>query len=193
MLRRLSFLGVFKAVIAFAGLCAALVSSAACGDNSDRPGTPDAGMDAPPVDAPPVDAPLVDAMPDAPPQAPAKLTDTGLCSDGPCMEIAPGIRTYVPRWQLWADGATKKRWIYLPPGTKIDNSTPDRWEFPIGTKIWKEFALGGVRVETRYMVKLAAGSLGWFMISYAWNQAQDEALPVSSGRENANGTTHDIP
>lgn len=182
MLRRSSFTGV----LGLAGLFAALVSSVACGGDNDKPATPDAGVDAT-VDAMP------DAMPDGPPQAPAKLTDTGLCSDGPCTQIGQGIRTYVPRWQLWSDGATKKRWIYLPPGTKIDNTKPDRWEFPVGTKIWKEFALGGVRVETRYMVKLAAGQLGWFMVSYAWNQAQNEALPVPSGREDANGTTHDIP
>jgi hypothetical protein len=183
MVRRLRFSGV----LGFTGLCAVLVSAAGCGGDNEQPATPDAAIDAPPGDAP------VDAMPDGPPQAPPTLIDTGLCSDGPCAQISPGIRTYVPRWQLWTDGATKKRWISLPPSTKINNSKPDRWEFPVGTKIWKEFALGGVRVETRYMVKLAEGPSGWFMISYAWNQAQNQALPVPSGREDANGTTHDIP
>lgn len=165
-------------------LALTFVTLVACGGGGGS--DPDAGPDATPDAAP-------DAMPDGPPQAPPTLQETGLCSDAGCTQITAGIRSYVPRWQLWSDGATKKRWIFLPQGTKIDNSKPDRWEFPVGTKLWKEFSLGGVRVETRYMVKLADGPLGWFMVSYAWNQAQNQALPVPSGREDANGTTHDIP
>lgn len=157
----------------------------ACGDGAS-PEMPDGMMDAP-MDAPPDSPPM-------PKEAPANLMGTGLCIDAGCTQITAGISSYVPRWQLWTDGATKKRWISLPAGTKIDNSDPDRWKFPTGARLWKEFALGGTRVETRYMEKLPPGDeREWLVMSYAWNQAQNDAVAVPSGREDANGTTHDIP
>ena len=50
---------------------------------------------------------------------------------------------YAPKFQLWSDSATKKRWIYLPPGSQIDTSDMDFWKFPVGTKVWKEFSAVG--------------------------------------------------
>lgn len=157
----------------------------ACGDDGNR-AEPDGMMDAPmdaPMDGPPL-----------PKEAPATLKETGLCVDDGCTQVSAGISSYVPRWQLWTDGATKKRWISLPTGAKIDNSDPDHWKFPTGARLWKEFSLGGTRVETRYMEKLPPGDeREWLVMSYAWNPAQNEAVAVPSGREDANGTTHDIP
>src|ERR1043165_6412078 len=57
--------------------------------------------------------------------------------------------SFSPQYPLWSDGAHKRRWIYLPPGTAIDASRLDAWEFPIGTRLWKEFSLGGP-IETRF-------------------------------------------
>ena len=51
-----------------------------------------------------------------------------------------GRQTVRARNQLWADYATKQRWILLPPGTKIDATDPNEWVFPVGTKVWKEFS-----------------------------------------------------
>ena len=79
---------------------------------------------------------------DANPNMPATLLDTGLCVDAACTQISAGIYAYTPRFALWADGATKRRWIYLPPGTQIDTTDMDHWEFPVGTKLWKEFTRG---------------------------------------------------
>src|SRR5687768_3582906 len=45
---------------------------------------------------------------------------------------------FTPRYPLWSDGMSKRRWLYLPPGTSIDKSDPDAWEFPRGTRAWKE-------------------------------------------------------
>ncbi len=169
-------------------MASALLACGGGGDGGDETPRPDARVDAPPVDAGP--------MPDADPNRPMSLLDTGLCVDPACTQIAAGVRTYVPRWQLWADGAAKRRWISLPPNAKIDNSEPDHWEFPVGTRLWKEFSLNGVRVETRYMVRLDNAEplyKNWFMVSYVWNQAQTEAIIAPRGAENANGTTHDVP
>jgi hypothetical protein len=176
MVTMFRFVLIGVAVVGFAGCGDDRFAMPAAGD------TPDAGSDAP------TDAPI-----DAPVPLPTRLIDTGLCVDPACSQIAADVRTYVPRWQLWTDGAAKQRWIRMPSRTKIDNSDPDHWQFPIGTQIWKVFSLAGTRVETRYMVKLGPGEDQWSMVSYAWNSAQSEAVAVPAGLENANGTSHDIP
>src|SRR4051794_23701405 len=86
------------------------------------------------------DTPVItdDGMPDAANTLPMTLIDSGLCSDAACMQISSDVLAYTPQFQLWSDGATKKRWIYLPPGTQIDTTDMDYWQFPVGTKIWKE-------------------------------------------------------
>ena len=153
-------------------------------------GAPDGALDAA-ADAA-IDA-AVDAPPDADPLG--TLFATGLCVDHACTQIAGGVVPYTPQFPLWADTASKRRWIYLPPGTQIDTTDMDHWVFPQGTKLWKEFTRDGVRVETRVVWKMGAGntSSDWYFMAYQWNQTQDEALAVPSGVNNANGTQHDIP
>ena len=150
------------------------------------------------------DAPNDSPNPDGPapdggnPLTPDTLAGTGLCVDAACTTFASDVHTYTPRWTLWADGATKRRAFYLPPGTQIDTSDMNYWKFPIGTKFWKEFTRDGVRVETRYIVKLAdeatpPPAVTWFYVSYQWNLAQDDTTAVTQGAMNVNGTQHDIP
>jgi hypothetical protein len=165
---------------------------AGCGDNHLRSdaNVPDGVALDGAIDA------MADASPDANPLNPMTLADTGLCRNAACTQVSSEVHAYVPRFQLWADGATKKRWMYLPPGTKIDTSDPDHWVFPMGTRFWKEFTRGSVRVETRYIAKVLpdeAAPDAWFYISFAWNQTQDATTAVTAGRVNVNGTTHDIP
>jgi len=105
----------------------------------------------------------------APPQ---RLADTGLYRAGSMTEIRAGNLPFSPQYPLWSDGATKRRWLYLPPGTFIDASRPDAWEFPAGTKLWKEFSHGR-RVETRLVERLDDGS--WRFAAYVWNEAGTEA------------------
>ena len=75
--------------------------------------------------------------------------------------------SFSPQYPLWSDGAHKRRWIHLPPGTAIDASRPDAWEFPRGTRLWKEFSLDG-RIETRFIERLADGT--WRYAAYVWNE-----------------------
>lgn len=84
---------------------------------------------------------------------------------------------FSPQYPLWTDGAAKARWLHLPPGTAIDGRDEAAWVFPVGTKLWKEFAFGGRKVETRLMWK--TGPRAWVFASYAWNAAQTEAILVS--------------
>ena len=114
-------------------------------------------------------APARTAM-DAP--LPSSLRDTGLFEAGSVEQVRDANRAFSPQFPLWTDGQDKRRWLYLPPGTSIDKSNPDRWEFPRGTRAWKEFSAGG-RIETRFIERLADGS--WRYASYLWNAEGTEA------------------
>ena len=107
--------------------------------------------------------------------------------------IQPDVVGFEPRWHLWSDGEAKRRWIKLPAGAVIDTSNMDYWQFPVGTKLWKEFTRAGTRVETRYLVRTGPRSGDWLLMGYEWNAAQTHAVARPEGRENVNGTHHDIP
>lgn len=121
---------------------------------------------------------------------PARLSETGLYADIATETLGAGVEAFEPQFQLWTDGASKRRWIYLPPGSQIDNTEPDYWVYPQGTKLWKEFSRGGTRVETRMLEKTASG---WTMIAYQWQPDMADALPVPDGVSDASSTAHDIP
>jgi hypothetical protein len=80
---------------------------------------------------------------------------------------------FTPRYPLWSDGMEKRRRLELPPGTTVDKSERDRWEFPRGMRAWKEFSRDGRRHETRLIERLQDGS--WRFTTYAWNAEGTEA------------------
>jgi hypothetical protein len=102
---------------------------------------------------------------------PEKLSQTGLFRPG-TTEVAPDLLPFAPQYPLWTDGAAKRRWLYLPPGTSIDAADPDAWVFPAGTRVWKEFGYDGP-VETRMIERLADGS--WRYATYIWNEDRSDA------------------
>ncbi len=106
-------------------------------------------------------------------EPPARLSDTGLFVPGAPERLRHGVRAFSPQYVLWSDGASKRRWIALPRGAAIDARDADAWRFPRGTRLWKEFAVGGRPVETRYIEHRADGS--WTFASYVWNEAGTEA------------------
>lgn len=141
-------------------------------------------------DAQALDA-VVDAATDAGnPALPTTLAQTGLFASGSSGELAAGVVPYTPRYVLWADGAEKERWFYLPEGTQIDTSDMDHWTFPVGTKAWKLFSLDGKKLETRLLWKTEQG---WFRMGFAWNDDETEATAVPSGASDVRGTMHDVP
>ena len=105
---------------------------------------------------------------------PGLLSETGLYAGRSVATIDPRNRPYTPQYPLWTDGAIKSRWIYLPPGTTIDARDDTAWGFPIGTKLWKEFAFAGKKVETRLLWKTGADA--WVYAAYVWNEEQTEAV-----------------
>jgi hypothetical protein len=130
------------------------------------------------------------------PVMPPDLAATGLYADSERLEIDPGHLAFAPQYALWTDGAAKRRWMALPSGTAIDGSDPDVWDFPVGTRFWKEFAFDGRPVETRYIERLADGS--WGYATYVWSEDGTEAL-LAPMRGMANvlplgeGAAHAVP
>ena len=144
-------------------------------------------------------APVADGMAARPAGAgaslPAKLSGTGLWADPASRTLADDVLPFAPQYPLWSDGATKRRWIRLPPGEAVDASDPDAWAFPRGTELWKEFSLGG-RVETRY---LRLGDDGtWRFAAYVWDaDGRDATLAPEAGvravATTAAGSAYDVP
>lgn len=108
-----------------------------------------------------------------PAPAPEQLSETGLYAPGSMTVVRADNLPFSPQYPLWSDGATKRRWLYIPPGAFIDASRPDAWDFPRGTKLWKEFSHGR-RIETRLIERLPDGT--WRYATYVWNEAGTQAL-----------------
>jgi uncharacterized repeat protein (TIGR03806 family) len=117
------------------------------------------------------------------------LSATGLFADLTDLSPSPGVLPYSPNVPFWSDFAQKRRWFVIPDAAST--MVWDRegsWSFPNGT-IWvKHFDLETTRgnpatarrIETRVLVKNAAGSYG---VSYRWNPAQTEATLVADAGE----------
>jgi hypothetical protein len=108
---------------------------------------------------------------------PEHLADTGLFLPG-STTVRPENLAFSPQYPLWSDGASKRRWLSIPPGSFIDATRPDAWEFPRGTRLWKEFAYGTRKVETRFIERRADGS--WRFAAYVWNEDGTDAVLAPS-------------
>jgi len=129
-------------------------------------------------------------------RAPERLSQTGLFEGGRVDRIDARNRPFSPQYPLWSDGARKSRWVYLPPNASIEAGTAADWEFPVGTRFWKEFRFGDRKIETRMLWKATASS--WVAVSYAWNSEQSDAvLAPAAGLPNVAeivpGRQHTIP
>jgi hypothetical protein len=132
---------------------------------------------------------------------PATLAETGLYAPFDAATatpvLGPDIYSYAPKYALWADGAGKDRYIYVPPCATIDTSDMDHWQFPVGTRLWKHFAVGNALIETRMLHRYGSGPNDWLYATYGWDQNQPNdpraAAAVLHGEPNAGGTLHDIP
>jgi len=124
---------------------------------------------------------------------PPVLSQTGLFADIRAQAFGANVQFYQPSYELWSDDAAKRRWVLLPPNSQIDSANMDVWGYPIGTKIWKEFARDGRAIETRYMVKHGPYPADWKLMAYQWLDDQSDAIAVPEGVIDAGGTSHDIP
>ena len=137
----------------------------------------------------------VDARLD-PEMLPQHLAETGLYAPDGRGVVAAAVRQFLPQYPLWSDGLMKRRWVCLPEGASIDAASELAWDFPVGTKFWKEFSLNGRRIETRMSWKTSPTR--WLMASYVWNEnGTDAVLAPPDGLpgvvEIAPGRRHSIP
>jgi hypothetical protein len=121
------------------------------------------------------------------------LSQTGLYSDVAARALGPGVRGFEPAFKLWSDGADKTRWIALPEGATIDTSDMSHWSFPVGTRVWKEFSLGGTPLETRLIERYGSGPSDYWMGAFVWEADGSDAVLSEAGAENLLGTEHDAP
>ncbi len=200
-----SLIGVAFAIVGGSAACAASACSspspAAAGDDASTPEAaapdvfvpPPVEASAPDADEGGADAPSASGDGGCPDDGgiPDDLACTGLYSDWTTKTIAPDAVAYTPALVFWSDGAIKSRWLYLPPGTTIDTTDMDNWVFPVGTKVWKQFALGTQIVETRLIWKTSASV--WTYLDYLWSAGGSSARRLDDGETNVNGTTYEIP
>jgi hypothetical protein len=122
---------------------------------------------------------------------PGTLECTGLYADLATKVLAAGVESYAPAVALWSDGAEKERWVSLPAGGIIDTSNANEWVFPVGTKFWKQFSVGGKRIETRLWQKVRSDF--WVHAAYAWNADDSAAVQTAGGDIPFGGGTYHIP
>lgn len=92
-----------------------------------------------------------------------------------------GVIPYKPASELFTDYAKKKRFVWLPNGTKASYvSDGDILNLPVGAVLIKVFYYENVQpgnttqiIETRLMIRK---STGWIFAEYIWNDQQSEAF-----------------
>ena len=157
--------------LAFALLCLGAVACEDAGGASDAPGpNADAGDDA--ADA-------------APPDLSGSLPYDSLSAYGffvgELVELrpAPGVVAYEVMAPLWSDGTDKRRFLYLPPGTRAERDAEGNLAFPVGTVAIKHFALAGRAIETRLLIRTPEK---WTGHTYVWNDEQTAAERKIAGQ-----------
>lgn len=96
-------------------------------------------------------------------------------------EAVPGVLPYEPINSLFADYAHKKRFVWIPNGSKATyDGDGNILNFPEGTILVKTFYYENVLpnddtrfIETRILFKRSGE---WHFADYLWNESQDEAL-----------------
>ena len=104
-------------------------------------------------------------------------------------EPSDDVLIYQPASSLFTDYAHKKRFIWLPKGTKSTfNTDATVLELPVGAALIKNFYYDNVQnttpvgstriIETRIMIRKSSG---WIFAEYVWNQEQTEAYLDMAG------------
>lgn len=112
---------------------------------------------------------------------PAKLSATGCFDAADPKKPGVGLIPYGVASALWSDNADKQRWMALPEGKKIAFMANGDFDFPTGTVLLKAFALDGVMLETRFLIKHSDGQ--WGMYTYVWDDAGKDAKLLGEGSD----------
>jgi uncharacterized repeat protein (TIGR03806 family) len=119
---------------------------------------------------------------------PPLLSQTGVFTNTPAMQVANGLIPYTVNVPLWSDSAVKTRWMSVPntgaPYTmdeQITFATNGEWTFPAGTIFVKHFEMVTdevhpnvrQRIETRLLVRDNAGAV--YGVTYRWRPDNSDA------------------
>jgi uncharacterized repeat protein (TIGR03806 family) len=114
-------------------------------------------------------------------QIPTQLSDTGCVSASQPSQPASGLIPYAPTAPFFSDNAIKTRWLALPDGQRmVVNDTTNHLDFPTGSVLVKNFALGTRLVETRLFMRHNDGN--WAGYTYEWNDQGTDATRVTGGK-----------
>lgn len=105
-----------------------------------------------------------------------KFFEGEMKSQIPSLNVIP----FEPASSLFTDYAHKKRFVWMPKGTKATyNGDGKVLELPVGSVLIKTFYYNKMQpnnttriIETRIMIRK---STGWIFANYVWNTAQTEA------------------
>ena len=136
---------------------------------------------------------LVPAGPPTTSNFPMTISATGCFSPDANAQPSASLFAYDVNMALWSDGATKRRWIQLPPGGLIHVDADGDWDLPVGTVLIKEFSVGGKRIETRLFVHHDDGDWGGYSYEWADDQSDATLLPASKTKDLGNGMTWYFP
>lgn len=114
------------------------------------------------------------------PRFPAKLSETGLFTDTKALTPHPALIRYDVNAPAWHDGATAERFIALPGSGRMEFTEQGGWNFPNGTAIAQTLKREGRRIETRVLLRQQNE---WAGYSFAWNDAQTDAMRVPAQGE----------
>jgi hypothetical protein len=113
---------------------------------------------------------------------PTDLECAGLFSNVANRTFYSDVREFLPAHILWSDSADKVRWIRLPKKTQIDSTDPGEWQFPIGTRFFKEFAYDATgAVETRVFLKVRSDY--WVHTTHVWDAEHKGAVRDDGGSD----------
>lgn len=125
---------------------------------------------------------------------PGELYCTGLYTDSQSRELRCDVVEYAPSYELWSDGAVKRRFVHIPHNAHVDVTDPDDFRYPVGTRFWKEFQVpdgNDLRLgETRLLERV---ELGWLYTSYVWSADGSKAVQENAGVIDLHGTGHTVP
>ncbi len=125
-----------------------------------------------------------------------RLSAAGLYDDLATKRVVDDALEFAPIHKLWSDGAEKRRFVLLPPGGVIDATDMDHWQVPVGTRFFKEFSLGGRRLETRLILRVddsGEAERDFRLGAYLWLEDESDAVFVPDGANDVWGTPHDVP
>jgi len=97
-----------------------------------------------------------------------------------------GVLIYEPITSLFTDYALKKRYVWMPEGSKANYIADNKiLDLPVGSVIVKTFYYDNVMpagntliIETRLMIRKDSG---WIFAEYVWNEEQTEAYLEMDG------------